>query len=106
MRRNPSQGFKLFGKTKGGVKYTSKNTRGSSLQGFMGGAEFTEKNNGLEKLPIDNPENLEAKFNSGVNRTDMPSSWSYPSVDYKLADRRLGLAEAIQGWRRNKGEPV
>lgn len=87
-------------------EYSSTKTRFASLQGFMGGAEINENNSPLEKMPHDENENLEAKFNSGANRTDVPRMWGHPDVIRKLGNKHLSLANEIRAWRRNGGEPL
>lgn len=97
--------FRLIGRNPAKpVKYSSVDTRYTSLQHFMGGAEGNEINRPPMKLPIDNNEDLEIKFNSGVNRTDIPRMWGYPNVGRRLAKTKLELANDIKSWRREKGE--
>ena len=87
-------------------KYSSTPTRNTSLQFFMGGAEINEHHE-HNPDPTNQPENLEAKFNSGVNRTDVPRMWGHPSVDrYFGTSRKLSLAQDVKNWRRQKGEPL
>jgi len=88
------------------IKYPSDRTRFFSLDFLLGGAEFNEVNNPSKPLPIDSKEDLEAKFKSGVNRTDIPRMWGHPSVDRHLAGKKFSLANDIIGFRRNKGEPL
>lgn len=87
-------------------EYTSTKTRFASLQGFLGGAEINENQSPIEKMPHDENENLEAKFNSGANRTDIPRMWGHPDVIRKLGNKSLSLANEIRSWRRNGGEPL
>ena len=87
------------------AKYSSVRTRFMNLDAFQAGAELNGSFE-VEKLPIDGREDLEAKFNSGVNRTDVPRMWGHPSVDRKLGDKTMSLANEIKGWRRSKGEPL
>lgn len=98
--------MKLFGKRDKPVKYISDRTRFFSADVYLGGAQFNEVNDTPMPLPIDEVRNLEHKFNSGVNRTDVPRMWGHPSVDRHLAGRQLELANEVRDWRRNKGEPL
>lgn len=75
---------KIFGKTMKRVRYSSDPTRYASLQGFLGGAELNEVNRGPKKLPVDECRNLERVFNSGVNRTDIPSRYGPARVIHRL----------------------
>lgn len=86
--------------------YSSTATRFASLQGFTGGAEIDEQQPMPQKMPHDESENLEAKFNSGVNRTDVPRMWGHPDVIRKLAGTTLDLGTEISAWRRNGGQPL
>lgn len=88
------------------VKYSSNDTRGVSLHGLMGGAEINEDWHGLEIHPIETPENLEVRFNSGVNRTDCPGMWGPAHVDRRLANKVCQTQNEVAGWKRNKGEPI
>lgn len=97
--------MKLFDKAKP-VRYNSVPTRFVSLDPFMGGAQGKDMVSGFNPMPFEVSNNLEQKFNSGVNRTDMPSAWGYPNVTRKLARDKFLLANDIQAWRRNKGEPL
>lgn len=87
-------------------KYSSNKTRFVSLQGFMGGAEIEEEQPQPLRMPHDDNENLEAKFNSGVNRTDMPKMWGHPDVIRKLGNREMRLSNELRAWRRVGGEPL
>lgn len=104
----PGNAFRICGLSKSpkAGEYTSASTRFASLQGFMGGAEITERQDKPMKMPHDESENLEAKFNSGSNRTDIPRMWGHPDVIRKLAGKSLSLANEIRAWRRNGGEPL
>lgn len=98
--------FRLFESKTKKLEYSSTPTRNSTLQRFMGGAELNEDWQKPALLPIDSVENLEQKFNSGVNRTDVPRMWGHPDVRRTLAGKQLPLAEEIRSWRRNGGEPL
>lgn len=87
-------------------EYTSTSTRFASLQGFTGGAEITEVQEMPAQMPHDESEDLEAKFNSGVNRSDIPRMWGHSDVIRKLGNKSLSLANEIRAWRRNGGEPL
>lgn len=97
---------KLYGKSPSPLKYSSADTRISSLQDFMGGAELPEDYDGMQALPIDAPEDLEAKFKSGVNRSDCPRMWGFPNPVKPLGVKRFQLRDAVAGWVRHNGEPV
>lgn len=88
------------------IKYSSARSRFANLDAFQAGAQLNDEWPVVEKLPIDGREDLEAKFKSGVNRTDIPRMWGHPSVDRKLGNKTMSLANEIQTWRRKKGEPL
>lgn len=96
--------MKIFGIRTKPVQYSSTPTRFFSAQDYMGGAEGQETYDMIQPLPIDSTEDLEAKFKSGVNRTDIPRMWGHPSVDRKLAEKKMLLANDMAGWRRQNGE--
>lgn len=98
--------FRIFGPSAKPVQYASNATRFISMDVLLGGAEFQEHHDLPVTLPIDSHENLEARFNSGVNRTDIPRMWGYPAVDRKLGEKRFSLADELDGWRRINGMPV
>jgi hypothetical protein len=98
-----SETLRIFGK-RAPIKYSSVQTRFSSLHGFQGGAEFNEVNSAPDAQPGEIPEDLEARFNSGVNRTDCPRMWGHPQVVRKLANKYLDNEAEIQAWRRDGGE--
>ena len=100
-----SETFKLIGKRKP-IKYSSVKTRFATLQPFMGGAEGNETHDDIITVPGEQKENLEARFNSGVNRTDVPRMWGYPTVARRLANKRLDTSKEVKSWRRQKGEPL
>lgn len=88
------------------VKYISDRTRYFTADIYLGGANINEDMPGVQPLPIDDKENLEVKFASGVNRTDVPRMWGYPSVDRHIGGRQQLLANEIRDWRRVGGEPL
>jgi len=89
-----------------GLKYTSAETRSTSLDFFCGGAQGDETFEPVRAMPGAVPEDLEKKFKSSVCRIDLPLSHGYPDIIRKLADKSLGTAEAIRSWRRHNGEPL
>lgn len=97
--------FKLLGRSKKPVQYSSASTRGTSLQAFMGGAEINETHSAPFVLPIDNPGHRELFFNSGVNRTDLPSAYGPPNVHKTLANKKFDLGKELFSWIRYRGEP-
>lgn len=101
-----SESLKLFGKSNQPIKYSSVPTRFATLHAYMGGAEINEQQDTLVVVPGEQAENLEQRFNSGVNRTDMPKMWGYPNPTRKLANKTFSLNADVQGWRRNNGEPI
>ena len=101
-----SESLKLLGKSKHPVKYPSLPTRFATMHGYMGGAEINETQDGLIIIPGEEHENLEHRFNSGVNRIDMPKMWGYPNPTRKLANKTFSLSADVAGWRRDKGEPL
>lgn len=98
--------MKIFQVRKNGISYDSNPTRHLSLDNLMGGAQFREINEACPLNPGEMKEDLEARFNSGVNRTDCPRMWGHPSVDRKLGPKRSFLSEEIASWRRQNGEPL
>lgn len=98
--------YKIWGPAQKPVKVSSLSTRSMSLQPFMGGAEINEVNPGLDRNPTDDTSNLEGKFNSGVNRTDLPSQWGYPNVKRKIGGTQMLLADEIRSWRRVRGNAL
>lgn len=101
--------MRIFGQARSRVQYNSATTRGTSLDRFVGEAQGDQGYGmgGLKLCAIrDCPENLEKKFNSGANRTDIPSAFGPPSVDKKLGPVRFSLADEVFSWMRNKGESL
>jgi hypothetical protein len=100
------ESFKLWGRSAKPLKYSSAPTRATSMQAFMGGAEGKEDFPVPEKLAIDDTAcvDWELFYNSGVNRTDIPSAYGPPNVDKRLGNKRLPLANDLFTWKRNKGE--
>ncbi len=96
---------KIFGKSSTPLKYSSAETRSTSLQPFMGDAAGDEKQEGPCFFPYDNRENLELKFKSGANRTDLPSAYGPVSIGRRIADKKTSLASEMFSWIRNRGEP-
>lgn len=87
------------------IKYSSAKTRSTSLQGFMGGAEFNETHGPLERHPGEINEDLEYKFNSGVNRTDNPQSYGPANIPTRRIGRlKFALENDVAAWVRKKGE--
>ncbi len=96
---------KMFGKSKTPLKYSSATTRSTSLQGFLGDAAGEEKQEVPCEVPYDIRENLELKFRSGANRTDIPSAYGPVNIGRTIADKRPSLASEMYSWLRNRGEP-
>lgn len=99
----------LFAPRPQGIKYSSVDTRYSSLHGFMGDAEVNEVNFAPSMMPGEVPNDWNAmNIKSGQNKTDLPSAWGM-NPDKGL--QKIGSAvftpeNIIAGWRRNKGEPI
>lgn len=86
------------------VKYPSVPTRSVSLQGFLGGAEINEVNAAINPMPHDENEDLQARFNSGCNRNDLPSCFGAAIVERNLGPIALSLSDEIKSWVRKRGE--
>lgn len=97
---------RLFGKRTKPIQYTSNRTRFMSLQSTMGGAELNDTRPTMLPQPYETAENLEQRFNSGANRTDMPRMWGYPNVVRHIGPIETSLSNEIRSWRRQKGEPL
>lgn len=96
---------RLFGKRTKPVKYSSARTRVSSLQGFLGGADFNEVHTRPKLNPGEIPENLEHKFNSGVNRTDNPVQYGPANIPTRrIGKKKFALENDVAAWVRKKGE--
>lgn len=96
---------RFIGKRTKPVKYSSARTRSSSLNHFLGGAEINETHAGLEMHPGEIAENLEFKFNSGVNRTDNPKQYGPANIPTrKIGPKRFALENDVSAWVRKKGE--
>lgn len=97
--------MKIWGRSKGPVKYSSAKTRVTSLDRFLGGAQGDEVWSGLDLSGPKDACNLEDKFQSGVNRTDCPSAWGALAVDRRVANVKFSLLDEISGWLRVGGRP-
>lgn len=107
MPKIPPQSVRLpiFGTAKTPAKYISRSTRYASLDGFTGGAQGEQGYpGGISLSPCHGAEDLEDKFQSGANRTDLPSAYGPASVDRKLGKKRMSLADEILAWSRRGGE--
>lgn len=96
--------MKTLGVSETPVTYDSVPTRGMGLHAFMGGAEFNEVWKGIQQLPIDDTSNLELKFRSGANRTDLPSCYGPPDITRTVGSKIFDLSSEIASWMRNRGE--
>lgn len=99
--------YKINGVANQPVKYDSVPTRYTSLDHFMGDARINETYPPPQKLPCEVPENLEQRFVSGANRTDMPRMWGYPNVKKQASNNlKFLLSDDIASWRREHGLPL
>lgn len=89
------------------VKYNQRSTNKVSLDLFAGDALGDQGyGGGADKDPFHSSEDLEAKFQSHVNRNDLVSRYGPRSVDRKLGKQRQSLADEVFAWMRNKGESL
>ena len=96
---------RLFGIRTKPVKYSSAKTRINSLQGFLGGADFNEVHSRPQLHPGEVAENLEFKFNSGVNRTDNPMQYGPANIPTRrIGKKKFALEIDVAAWVRKKGE--
>lgn len=87
------------------IKYSSAKTRATSLQFSMGGAEFNEVHERPKLHPGEIAENLEYKFNSGVNRTDNPKQYGPANIPTRrIGKKKFALENDVAAWVRKKGE--
>lgn len=104
MKKLITQIQRIFGPSKEPLKYSSAETRSTSLHSFMGIAAGDEVQKGHCPTPYDNRENLELKFRSGVNRSDIPSAFGPTNWDRRIADKKPSLASEIFSFVRYRGE--
>lgn len=96
---------RIIGRRTKPIKYSSASTRSTSFQGFMGGAEFNEVHTRPKLQPGEIAEDLEYKFNSGVNRTDNPKQYGPANIPTrKIGPARFPLENDVAAWLRKKGE--
>lgn len=86
------------------LQYSSAPTRHFSADSYLGGAQGDEVNQAPGQMYGE--VNIKNRFNSGVNKTDLPSCYGPPAVKRSLAGKVFLLQNDITGWMRSRGEPV
>lgn len=104
---------KIMGESKAPIRYSSVKTRMSHLEGFLGGAIFSESgtmawaddDQDPKTLACETDPNYEVAFRSGVNRTDLPSAYGPADVTRVIGPVSTTLWGEIAGWMRFQGQP-
>lgn len=97
--------MKIFGPSAKPLKYSSVDTRWTSLSGFQNGAEFNEVNAAPGGLPFETPNDFRAmNIISNVNQSDIPSKFGDQRGMKKIGPRVFTPQDEKDSWVRNRGE--